>query len=62
LSELILVNPSKVLEEKIIEYRQEYLDFEETNIDGSCGLARGGKYEVYIEKGYKLWHYLSCVI
>ena len=39
MSELILVNPSKVLEEKILEYKQEYLDFEETNINGRCGLA-----------------------
>lgn len=39
MSELILVKPSKVLEDKILEYKQEYLDFEETNINGSCGLA-----------------------
>lgn len=49
LSELILVNPSKVLEEKILEYKQEYLDFEETNINGSCGLARYNDFDEWLE-------------
>ncbi|MEG2289378.1 MAG: hypothetical protein RR891_05370 [Clostridium sp.] len=39
MSELILVKPSKVLEERILEYKQEYLDFEEISINGGCGLA-----------------------
>lgn len=49
LSELILVNPSKVLEEKILEYKQEYLDFGETNINGSCGLARYNDFDEWLE-------------
>lgn len=38
-SNLFLVKPSKVLEGKIWEYRQEYFDFGETQVNGSCGLA-----------------------
>lgn len=49
LSELILVKPSKVLEEKILEYKQEYLDFKETNINGSCGLARYNDFDEWLE-------------
>lgn len=49
LSELILVKPSKVLEEKILEYKQEYLDFEETNINGSCGLYRYNNFDEWLE-------------
>jgi predicted acetyltransferase len=49
LSELILVNPSKGLEEKILEYKQEYLDFEETNINGSCGLSRYNDFDEWLE-------------
>ena len=49
MSELILVNPSKVLEEKILEYKQEYLDFEETNINGSCGLTRYNDFDEWLE-------------
>lgn len=49
MSELILVKPLKVLEEKIIEYKQEYLEFEETNINGSCGLANYSDFNEWIE-------------
>ncbi len=49
MSQLILVNPSKVLEEKILEYKQEYLDFEETNINGSCGLALYIDFDEWLE-------------
>jgi predicted acetyltransferase len=49
LSELILVKPSKVLEEKILEYKQEYLDFHETNINGSCGLVRYNAFDEWLE-------------
>ncbi len=49
LSELILVNPSKVLKEKILEYKEEYFDFEETNINGSCGLARYNDFDEWLE-------------
>lgn len=36
---LILVKPSKELEESILEYRQEYLNFGESHINGSSGIA-----------------------
>lgn len=36
---LILVKPSKELEKSILEYRQEYFNFGETHINGSCGIA-----------------------
>lgn len=36
---LILAKPSKELENSIWEYRQEYFDFGETHINGSCGIA-----------------------
>lgn len=49
MSELILVKPSKVLEEKILEYKQEYLDFAETNINGSCGLYRCNDFDEWLE-------------
>jgi len=49
LDELILVKPSKILKEKIMEYKQEYLNFEETNINGSCGLARYNDLDEWLE-------------
>ncbi|WIV12851.1 hypothetical protein [Proteiniborus sp. MB09-C3] len=39
INNLFLIKPSKVLERKIWEYRQEYFDFGETQVNGSCGLA-----------------------
>ena len=36
---LLLVKPSKALEKEILEYKQEYFDFGETGVNGSCGLA-----------------------
>lgn len=39
MNDLILVKPSKELEKSILEYRQEYYDFGETNVNGSCGIA-----------------------
>ncbi|MEG0309116.1 MAG: GNAT family N-acetyltransferase [Clostridium sp.] len=49
MSELILVKPSKVLEERILEYKQEYLDFEELSINGGCGLARCNDFDEWLE-------------
>lgn len=48
MNELILVNPSKALEEKILEYKQEYLQFDEANINGSCGLARYSDFDEWL--------------
>lgn len=36
---LLLVRPSKILEREILEYRQEYFNYGETQVNGSCGLA-----------------------
>lgn len=36
---LFLVKPSKALEKDILEYKQEYFDFGEAGVNGSCGLA-----------------------
>lgn len=50
MGELILVKPSKDLEEKTLDYKQEYLDFGEANINGSCGLARYNDFDEWLEK------------
>jgi predicted acetyltransferase len=39
INNLYLIRPSKILESEIREYRQEYFDFGETQVNGSCGLA-----------------------
>lgn len=44
MSELILVKPSKIL-----EYKQEYLDFNETAINGSCGLYRYNDFDEWLD-------------
>ncbi|WP_204400396.1 GNAT family N-acetyltransferase [Alkaliphilus hydrothermalis] len=49
MSEIILVKPSKILEGKILEYKQEYLGFKETNINGSCGLAGYIDFDEWLE-------------
>ena len=38
MEKLILRKPSKELEDRIWDYRQEYFDFGEKRINGSCGL------------------------
>lgn len=49
MDDLILVKPSKNLEENIREYKQEYFDFGETNINGSCGIARSDNFDEWLE-------------
>lgn len=39
MNELVLIKPSKELQDKIWQYRSEYLSFGETYINGSCNLA-----------------------
>ena len=46
---LILLTPSKALEEKILEYKQEFINFKETNINGSCGLASSNNFDQWLE-------------
>ena len=48
-NELFIIRPSKDLEKKIREYRQEYFDFGETGINGSCGLARYDNFDEWLE-------------
>lgn len=38
-NDLYIIRPSKALESEIWEYRQEYFDFGEKEVNGSCGLA-----------------------
>lgn len=45
---LFLVRPSKDLEREIREYRQEYFDFGETQVNGSCGLAYHDNFDEWL--------------
>ena len=47
--ELILMKPSKELEKPIWEYRQEYFDFGETHINGSCGMAYFDSFDDWLD-------------
>lgn len=49
MSELLLKKPSKELAESIWAYRQEYFNYRETNINGSCGLARASNFDEWLE-------------
>jgi len=48
MNNLFLIRPSKVLEREIWEYRQEYFDFGETNVNGSCGLAYNDNFHKWL--------------
>lgn len=48
-SNLFLVRPSKVLEREINEYKQEYFDFGETQVNGSCGLAYYDNFDEWLD-------------
>lgn len=48
MNDLILIRPSKVLEREILEYRQEYFDFGETQVNGSCGLAYHDNFDEWL--------------
>lgn len=49
MDDLILVRPSKELEKSIWEYRQEYFDFGETNVNGSNGMAHYNDFDEWLE-------------
>lgn len=49
MDELLLKRPSKELAELIWEYRQEYFNYRETNINGSCGIARANNFNEWLE-------------
>ncbi len=49
MDELILVKPSKELQDLIWEYRQEYFDFGETHINGSCGIAYYNNFDEWLD-------------
>lgn len=49
MNELVLTPPSKLLEKQILEYKQEYIDFKETNINGSCGLAKCDNFDEWLD-------------
>ncbi|MBL4938572.1 GNAT family N-acetyltransferase [Clostridium sp. YIM B02515] len=48
MNNLFLIRPSKVLEREIWEYRQEYFDFGETQVNGSCGLAYHDNFDEWL--------------
>jgi len=47
--DLFIVRPSKDLEKEIWEYRQEYLDFGATNVNGSSGIAHFNNFDEWLE-------------
>lgn len=49
MSELVLVKPSKAMEGAIWEYRQEYLRYGETHINGSCGIFNHNDFDEWLE-------------
>jgi len=49
MDEMILVKPSKELQDSIWEYRQEYLDYGEKHINGSCGIAYYHKFDEWLD-------------
>jgi len=46
---LILVKPSKELEKDILDYRQEFLDYGEKHINGSCGLSHYDNFDEWLD-------------
>lgn len=48
--DLILIEPSKEYEKQALEYRQEYIDYGEKHINGSCGLIQYTDYDEWLEK------------
>ncbi len=48
-NDLMIIKPSFELKEAIWEYRQEYFDHGETQINGSCGLARANNFDEWLE-------------
>ena len=48
--ELILIRPTKALENQIMAYRQRYLDNNENHINGSCSLHRFDSFEEWLDR------------
>lgn len=48
--DLVLVEPVKELEEQAIEYRQEYFEYNEKHINGSCGFIHHSDYDEWLKK------------
>lgn len=49
LGRFVLIKPSKEIEKEILDYKQEFLDFGETTINGSCGLIRYDNYDDWLK-------------
>lgn len=49
IDELMIIRPSHKLKEAIWEYKQEYFDFGETQINGSCGMSRANNFDEWLE-------------
>lgn len=49
MDDLILIKPSKELEKEIWEYRQEYFDYGEKYVNGSCGITAFENFDTWLE-------------
>lgn len=49
MNDLVLLKPSKEMEEAIWAYRQEHIRFGETHINGSCGLIHHHDFDEWLE-------------
>lgn len=50
MTDLILIEPSKEYEKQALEYRQDYIEYGEKHINGSCGLIHYTNYDEWLEK------------
>ncbi len=48
MNDLYIINPSHNIKEEILDYKQEYIDFGEKNINGSCGLMRSNDIDEWL--------------
>lgn len=50
MSELLLIEPSKELEISAMQYRNEYIEHGETQINGCCGFFHYSNYDEWLDK------------
>lgn len=50
MSELFLIEPSKELETAAMQYRNDYIEYGENQINGSCGFIRYSNYDEWLQK------------
>lgn len=54
--DLELTEPTKEHEIQVMEYRQEYIDYGEKRINGSCGLMHYSDYDEWLDKVRNAWN------